>query len=71
MPKAHAEWWAAKLATTRERDRDTDARLVAAGWTPLRIWEHEVVDDVVARIVDAVQRRRASVHRSAAGSEVR
>ncbi|MBH0119867.1 very short patch repair endonuclease [Rhodococcus sp. HM1] len=40
-PKNNSEWWAAKLAGNVARDRDTDARLTAAGWTVVRIWEHE------------------------------
>lgn len=40
-PKANAGWWREKIATTQRRDRDTDARLVSAGWTVLRVWEHE------------------------------
>lgn len=40
-PKNNAEWWAAKLAGNVQRDRDTDARLAAAGWTVVRVWEHE------------------------------
>jgi len=40
-PKANADWWAAKLAGNVARDRDTDARLDAAGWRVVRVWEHE------------------------------
>lgn len=53
-PKANSEWWAEKLRTNVERDRDTDARLTAAGWTVLRIWEHEppvAAAELVARVV--------------------
>ena len=50
-PKNNAEWWAAKLAGNVARDRDTDACLAAAGWTVVRIWEHE--DPIVA--ADRVQ----------------
>jgi DNA mismatch endonuclease, patch repair protein len=50
-PKNNADWWAAKLAGNVARDRDTDARLTAAGWTVVRIWEHE--DPVAA--ADAVE----------------
>ncbi len=54
FPKNNAEWWAAKLAANVQRDRDTDARLQAAGWTVVRVWEHE--DPVVAatRVEDAL-----------------
>lgn len=40
-PKNNAQWWAAKLDGNVARDRDTDARLAAAGWTVVRVWEHE------------------------------
>ncbi len=40
-PKNNALWWAEKLAGNVARDRDTDARLIAAGWAVVRIWEHE------------------------------
>ncbi len=40
-PKNNAQWWADKLAGNVVRDRDTDARLSAAGWLVVRIWEHE------------------------------
>lgn len=49
-PKNNAEWWAAKLAGNVSRDRDTDARLAAAGWTVVRIWEHEPAADAADRI---------------------
>ncbi|KXX57613.1 very short patch repair endonuclease [Rhodococcus sp. LB1] len=41
FPKNNAQWWAEKLAGNVTRDRDTDARLTDAGWTVVRIWEHE------------------------------
>ncbi len=49
-PKANGEWWAAKLAGNVARDRDTDARLAAAGWTVVRVWEHESVQEAADRV---------------------
>lgn len=40
-PRSNADWWAKKLARNVERDRDTDRRLIEAGWMPLHMWEHE------------------------------
>jgi DNA mismatch endonuclease, patch repair protein len=57
MPRANREWWAAKLERNVERDRDTDARLAAAGWLVVRIWEHDRLDDAVTRIEQAVRAR--------------
>ena len=41
MPKNNAEWWAAKLDANVERDRRKDSELVAKGWLPVHVWEHE------------------------------
>jgi len=41
---------AEKLDGNIARDRTTDARLRADGWTILRCWEHEDVSSVVARV---------------------
>lgn len=54
FPKNNAEWWAAKLAGNVARDRDTDARLIAAGWTVVRIWEHERPDTAADLVTDAL-----------------
>lgn len=55
-PKANAEWWRRKIEANRVRDRDTDRRLTAAGWTVIRVWEHEdpaVAANTVAKAVRA------------------
>ncbi|MQY26870.1 very short patch repair endonuclease [Nocardia aurantia] len=55
-PRNNAQWWAEKLAGNVTRDRDTDARLIAAGWQVVRIWEHEdavtAADRVLAALAD-------------------
>lgn len=58
MPKSNAEWWAAKLAANVARDRDTDERLVAAGWSVVRVWSHEVPDEAAERVAGAVAATR-------------
>ncbi|MBB1510657.1 very short patch repair endonuclease [Tessaracoccus sp. MC1756] len=64
-PANNALWWTAKLARNVERDRETDAHLVALGWTVLRVWEHEDMPQAAVRIREAV---RATGPRSVAGS---
>lgn len=52
LPSTRREWWQVKLAKNVERDRDTDRRLVDAGWAVLRFWEHlapEGAADAIAR----------------------
>jgi DNA mismatch endonuclease (patch repair protein) len=59
-PRANAEWWRSKLAANVRRDRDTDTRLVEAGWTPIRVWEHEAPPVAADRIEWAVHSARIS-----------
>ncbi len=54
FPKHNAEWWAAKLAGNVTRDRDTDARLRAAGWTAVRVWEHEPAEAAAEAVLRAL-----------------
>lgn len=57
-PKANASWWRAKIARNRERDAETDEHLRAAGWTVIRVWEHEDPAEAAARIAEVVTQRR-------------
>lgn len=58
VPKTNRDWWIAKLKANVARDRDTDARLVAAGWKVVRVWEHESVTAAADRI-EVVTRARS------------
>jgi len=50
------EWyWPEKIERNRRRDADTDARLRAAGWSVVRIWEHEAGPAAAARVARAVR----------------
>jgi DNA mismatch endonuclease (patch repair protein) len=55
VPKANRDWWIAKLEANVRRDRDTDRRLEEAGWTAVRVWEHESADDAAERIARIVR----------------
>lgn len=50
----NAEFWADKIARTRERDEQTDELLRSAGWMVVRIWEHESPDVAANRVEAAV-----------------
>ena len=54
-PKANREWWIEKLDANVTRDRDTNRRLAEAGWTALRVWEHEDPEDAADRVQRAVR----------------
>ncbi|MGW3266570.1 very short patch repair endonuclease [Streptomyces sp. NPDC001056] len=58
-PKSNADFWRTKIETNRRRDRDTDQRLTAAGWTSVRVWEHEDPVEAAARVLALVVARRA------------
>lgn len=49
------EFWQEKLATNRARDTETNEVLTAAGWTVIRVWEHEDPSEAADRIEAAVR----------------
>ena len=51
MPQTNTTYWQAKIAGNVRRDRSTDSALHEAGWTVIRIWEHE--DPVAAALAVA------------------
>jgi DNA mismatch endonuclease (patch repair protein) len=56
-----APYWKAKIERNRKRDVRNFRRLRRAGWTVLRIWEHEVkadADRCVDRVVLTLRRLR-------------
>ena len=57
VAKTNAAFWARKVEINRQRDRDTDARLVEAGWAPLRVWEHEDPTTAATRVKEEVMKR--------------
>jgi DNA mismatch endonuclease, patch repair protein len=68
-PRANTEWWGWKIERNLARDRDTDRELRKAGWEPLRIWEHEPVEEAADQVVAAYQRRLQALLGGADGQE--
>jgi DNA mismatch endonuclease (patch repair protein) len=60
MPAGNRAFWKAKLARNTERDRTVTRALREAGWTVLRIWEHDLAAKhwprVAGRVVRALGR---------------
>lgn len=56
-PRANADWWVEKLDGNARRDIETNAALVAQGWTVLRFWEHESPLRVADRVQSTVATR--------------
>jgi DNA mismatch endonuclease (patch repair protein) len=42
---SNADYWIAKIAYNRDRDRRNDALLRELGWRVLRLWETDVLSD--------------------------
>jgi DNA mismatch endonuclease (patch repair protein) len=70
-PTANGDWWGRKLALNVERDRRNDGELGAAGWTVIRVWEHEPPSDGADRICAAADAARATLYRTGGLSQAR
>jgi DNA mismatch endonuclease (patch repair protein) len=55
VPASNETWWRNKLANNTKRDADTDARLRGHGWQVIRVWEHEPVEQALARIIGCLE----------------
>jgi DNA mismatch endonuclease, patch repair protein len=55
QPRANTAYWSEKLNRNRARDRRNDAALRLAGWTAMRIWEHEEPAEAADRIEATVR----------------
>ena len=56
-PRTNSEYWKAKLDRNVARDRMNDGALQNAGWTVVRVWEHEGVQLAADRIEAAIAER--------------
>jgi DNA mismatch endonuclease (patch repair protein) len=42
MPKTNHTFWKGKIERNRRRDHAVNAKLKQLGWSPVRIWQHEL-----------------------------
>lgn len=54
-PATNSTYWREKVQRNQARDRDTDVALARAGWTVVRIWEHESRAAAVAAVEAALR----------------
>jgi DNA mismatch endonuclease (patch repair protein) len=60
-PGKSGEYWDTKIARTKERDRQTNENLEAAGWIVVRFWDFEVeqqLNDCADTVVAALSQAR-------------
>ncbi|MGW2511769.1 DUF559 domain-containing protein [Streptomyces scopuliridis] len=60
----NSESWRNKIEGNQARDAEADRLLQEAGWTVMRVWEHEVSDTAAARVISAVRASPADRHDS-------
>lgn len=48
-------YWPEKIDRNKRRDADTDKKLCDAGWSVMRVWEHEDAYKAAQRIAEAVR----------------
>lgn len=53
-PRTKEEFWALKLAVNTHRDRRQTVLLRSSGWHVIRVWEHELAEDL-DRTVEAIR----------------
>lgn len=61
-PSSNTEYWHAKIARNAERDKRVATSLGEQGWTVLRIWEHDLTDnlpDTIERVAAVLEELRA------------
>lgn len=57
VPRSNRAYWQEKLKRNVERDRQATEALGRAGWTVIRIWEHEAIGSAISRIRTALASR--------------
>jgi DNA mismatch endonuclease, patch repair protein len=51
-PRANRRFWLEKIAANRRRDARSARRIRSAGWTVIRVWEHETSQRAGRRIAE-------------------
>lgn len=65
QPKTRTEFWLNKISSNVARDLRNNEMLKAQGWLVIRVWEHDIkksLENTVTNIVDALQKRKDSIH---------
>jgi len=57
-PSVNAPYWRAKLQRNSQRDAHVNGSLAEAGWSVIRVWEHEDSAEASKRLADIVREVR-------------
>ena len=57
-PGSNVDYWNAKIERNRSRDVRNEAALAGAGWTVVRVWEHEPPAEAAAALATLLRARR-------------
>lgn len=58
IPSTNIEFWKSKIENNAKRDNDVTKKLAAIGWKVVRLWEHEIKENleaVVKRVASELQ----------------
>lgn len=70
-PRTNRHWWMEKITDNVKRDHRQSEALTARGWLVIRVWEHDLSDEIATRIAKWISRlvkaRRLSTRRSLRG----
>lgn len=55
QPTTNDWYWSPKLRRNVERDQQADQALADAGWTVVRVWEHEPTKDATRRVASVLE----------------
>jgi len=69
-PRTNANYWGPKIERNHQRDLVVNRTLTAAGWTVLRVWEHEDVAAAASNLAAIVRERIAREEGSPPSHEV-
>jgi len=56
VPATNRAFWQRKLARNKQRDRTVNRSLKGAGWSVLRVWQHELIGRNRRRLVARVRK---------------
>lgn len=62
MPKSNKKYWAPKINRNVQRDKEQNAYLKKNGWNVIRIWEHEIKDNLERTVKKVCSLLKKSPH---------